>query len=66
MDSARIVHRLPPSINGKRARDARVRAWSFIFERYAEKNAAEAIGGEGDIHSDRRLGTSKEVKPGTS
>jgi hypothetical protein len=66
MRNARIVYRLPPSTNFKQARDARARAWSFIFERYAEKNAAEAIGGERDTHSHRRLGTSKEVKPGTS
>ena len=66
MDNARIVYRLPPSTNVKQARDACARAWSFIFERYAEKNAAEAIGSERDAHSHRRLGTSKEVKPGTS
>jgi hypothetical protein len=66
MDSAHIVTQSPSGISPEKARDARARAWSFVFECYENNKAAGAIRGEGDAELNRKLRPEKEVKPGTS
>jgi len=42
MDSARIVTQSPSDISPEQARDARARAWAFVFQCWqAKKMAAE-------------------------
>ena len=53
-------------ISPEQARDARARAWSFVFECYENNKAAGATTGEVGADLSRRLGTAKKVKPGTS
>jgi hypothetical protein len=50
----------------EQARDARARAWRFVFECYENNKTAGAIRGEGGADLDRRVRTAKGVKPGTS
>ncbi len=58
---ARIVVKPNPSINADEARDARARAWAFVFECFYrhEKEAVSGRGGEDDAseeftHEERR------------
>jgi hypothetical protein len=65
-DAGYIAVRTLPRISPEHTRDARARAWSFIFECYQNNKAAGTISGEGDADLKRRLRTAKEVKPGTT
>jgi hypothetical protein len=67
MGDARDIAVKPlPGTSPGQARDARARAWRFVFECYENNKAAGAIRGEGDADLDRKLRTTKGVKPGTS
>ena len=63
----RLIQHSHSGITLEEARDARARAWSFVFESYENNKAAGAIRGEGgDTELNRKLRPEKEVKPGTS
>jgi len=56
-----------PSLSVSEADDRRVLLHCHAgFECFEENKAAGRIRGEGDAHPNRRLRTTKEVKPGTS
>jgi hypothetical protein len=65
-ESPRITVRSCSDTTPEQTRDARARAWGFIFECYQNNKAAGTIRGEGDADLKRRLRTAKEVKPGTT
>jgi hypothetical protein len=44
-----------PGLTSEEARDARVRAWAFIFESFHRRNVKEAIGGDGPDEGERSL-----------
>ena len=62
----RLIQHSHSGITLEEAHDARARAWSFVFESYENNKAAGAIRGEVGADLNRRLGTAKKVKPGTS
>ena len=39
MYSARVAHRPPPGISREQARDARARAWTYVFDVWNSKKA---------------------------
>ena len=46
--SSDITNRLTPGFTPEQARDARARAWRFVFDRWEQKKAAGKDGGEND------------------
>lgn len=48
MSSARVVHVSRTDIDATQARDARARAWKFIFDCHAKKKAAGVTSTDGD------------------
>jgi len=46
--NSRIVHRPATGLTPDEARDARARAWRFVFDRWEQKKAAAKDGGEDD------------------
>src|SRR5829696_3845588 len=64
-DAGYIEVKSLPNIAPEQTRDARARAWSFVFECYEDNKAAGAIRGEGGADLNGWLRASKEVKPGT-
>jgi hypothetical protein len=45
-DASRLVVRSRPAISPEEARDARARAWRFVFDCWEQKKAAGEVGGE--------------------
>ena len=46
-DATRIVVKPNPGVTPEEARDARVRAWRFVFDCWEQKKTAGEDGGEG-------------------
>ena len=64
MDSTSVVYRPVPGIAAEQARDTRARAWAFVFDCYAKKNAAGVTSTDGE---DAKKGSLKhEVRANTS
>jgi len=60
MDSIRLTHHSNPDIAPEQARDARARAWSYIFACYEQHKAAEVSGSEDGVKGGSRDGSPTE------
>jgi hypothetical protein len=58
MSNARATLRLRPGATPEQTRDARARAWAFVFECYAKKKAAR-LGSPDDGEESRNASTAK-------
>jgi hypothetical protein len=57
-DAPRVALRPRRDVTPEQARDARARAWLFIFSRYVSKEAAGGSGGKGNA---KRLTQRREI-----
>ena len=64
MDSARIVCRPSPSIAPEQARDARTRAWAFVFQCWQEKRKVAERASAPDGRDNAAIVTEKERSGG--
>jgi hypothetical protein len=57
-DTTRVVFRPAPDITGEQVRDARVRAWAFVFDCFHrhKKDAVSGIGSGEDDASEESVG----------
>jgi hypothetical protein len=58
-DAPPIIHRSLPGISPEQARDARARAWAFVFDCYTRKKAARP-GSPDDVRKDQDAHTAKK------